>query len=154
MISTIRNAWRRIEQWLDYLAPVVDLAVRLYVAKIFFLSGLNKFQDWETTLYLFQEEYHVPLLSPQVAAALGTAGELGFSVLLALGLLTRFSACGLFVLNIVALVSYYDALQDSPAALQDHLEWGLLLAILLSSKVRALSLDYWVAPRPRALPAN
>jgi len=150
MISTIHNGWKRIEGVLDILAPVVDLGARLYVAKIFFLSGLNKVQDWDTTLYLFREEYHVPFLSPDTAAVLGSAGELGFSVLLALGLLTRFSAGGLSVLNIVAVISYYHALQESPAALQDHLEWGILLALLLTTRVRQLTLDYWLPPHAAA----
>jgi len=147
MINWIRIGWNTVERWLDRLAPVVDLVVRLYVAKIFFMSGLNKFQDWETTLYLFQEEYHVPLLPPEVAAVMGTSGEIGFSVLLVIGLFTRFAAAGLFLLNIVAVVSYYDALKDSPAALQDHLEWGIFLAVLLTYQVRQLSLDYWIARR-------
>jgi putative oxidoreductase len=150
MISAIHNGWKRIEGWLDILAPVVDLGARLYVAKIFFLSGLNKIQDWDTTLYLFREEYHVPFLSPDTAAVLGSAGELGFSVLLALGLLTRFSAGGLSVLNIVAVISYYHALRESPVALQDHLEWGILLALLLTTRVRPLTLDYWLPPRAAA----
>ncbi|MEZ5572819.1 MAG: DoxX family protein [Halioglobus sp.] len=147
----MRKLWKSVERLLDQVAPVVDLAVRLYIAKIFFLSGLSKIQDWETTLYLFQEEYHVPFLSPAIAAGMGTAGELGFAVLLAIGLFTRFSAAGLFVLNIVAVVSYYDALKDSPAALQDHLEWGLMLAVLVTYQVRQLTLDYWIAPRPEVL---
>jgi len=143
MLLGIHTAWKQFEQLvLGRLAPVVDLAARLYLAKVFFWSGLNKIQDWDSTLYLFREEYHVPLLSPDVAAVMGTGGELGFSVLLAIGLWTRFSACGLLVLNLVAVYSYYDSLKDSPAALQDHLEWGILLSLLIVSKVRQLTVDH------------
>ncbi len=93
-------------------------------------------------MYLFREEYHVPFISPDVAAVVGTAGELGLAVLLGVGLFTRFAASGLFILNIVAVASYYESLKDSPAAMQDHLEWGILLALLLTTQVQKLTLDH------------
>ncbi len=148
ILTGIHAAWKQIEQHvLGQLAPVVDLAARLYLARVFFMSGWNKIQDWDSTLYLFREEYHVPLLPPDLAAVMGTGGELGFSVLLAIGLWTRFSACGLLVLNLVAVVSYYDSLKDSPVALQDHLEWGILLSLLVVGKVRQLTVDHLLIRR-------
>ena len=78
-----------------------------------------------TTVALFTDEYHVPLLSPQVAAALGTAGELLLPVLLVLGLGGRLSALGLFVVNAVAVISLSEI---APAAFQQHVFWGSLLA--------------------------
>lgn len=122
----------------------MDLIARLYIAKVFFMSGLVKIRDWETTLFLFREEYHVPLLPPELAASLAAFGELVLPVLLVVGLATRFAASGLFVLNTVAVISYYSALKDSPVALQDHLEWGLMLGLLMSIQIRALSLDCWL----------
>ena len=47
------------------------LLARAYIAQVFFLSGLTKLRDWDTTLLLFTEEYKVPLLSPGVAAVMG-----------------------------------------------------------------------------------
>ena len=116
-------------QWavhrLDALQPAAALMARAYVAEVFFRSGLTKIQDWETTQLLFESEYQVPLLSPAVAAVMGTAGELVLPVLLLLGLAGRFSALGLAVVNVVAVV----ALPDMPAAaFQAHVTWGLLLA--------------------------
>jgi putative oxidoreductase len=138
-----RSWWGNFEvRVLDRLAPIADLAARLYIAKVFFSSGWNKISDWDSTLLLFREEYHVPLLPPEVAAVLGTAGELGLSVLLVIGLFTRFAACGLFVLNAVAVISYYDALKDSPAAIQDHLEWAIIISLLIVSQVRQFTLDH------------
>jgi len=148
ILLAIHAAWKRIERHvLDRLAPVVDLAARLYLARVFFLSGWNKIQDWDSTLYLFREEYHVPLLPPDVAAVMGAGGELGLSVMLAVGLWTRFSASGLLVLNLVAVYSYYDSLMDSPVALQDHLEWGILLSLLVVGKVRQLTVDHLLIQR-------
>mgnify|MGYP003670823737 CR=1 FL=1 len=145
-IGKVRSAWGGFEeQALNRLAPVADLFARLYIAKIFFFSGWNKITDWDTTLYLFQEEYQVPLLPPEVAAWLATGGELALSVLL--GLFTRFSAFGFFVLNIVAVVSYYDALKDSPVAIQDHLAWGIILSLLMVAQVRQLTLDHLLLRR-------
>lgn len=109
---------------LDRLQPLAALLARLYLAQVFLLSGLTKLRDWETTLFLFTEEYKVPVLSPPVAASMGTAGELVLPVLLAAGLLGRWGALGLTVVNVVAVVSLSEI---APAALQQHILWGALL---------------------------
>ena len=64
----------RLRGWLGVLGHVLDLAIRLHVANVFFKSGLTKIDDWDKTVFLFQEEYHVPLLPPEAAAFLGTFG--------------------------------------------------------------------------------
>src|SRR5438034_9768861 len=79
----------RVLRWLEFVSPLVDLAVRLYVANVFWKSGLTKISSWDTTIQLFTYEYRVPVLSPEVAAVLATAVELGGSVLLALGFASR-----------------------------------------------------------------
>ena len=125
--ARIRRTWSPITRLLDSLQPLAALLARLYVAYVFFLSGLTKLRDWGTTVALFTDEYKVPFLSPVVAAALGTAGELVLPVLLVLGLAGRFSALGLFVVNAVAVISLSEV---APAAMQQHLPWGALLAFL------------------------
>jgi putative oxidoreductase len=112
----------------EYLAPLLDLGLRLYLANVFFKSGYTKILSWDSTLYLFNDVYHVPLLPPDVAATMAASAELGLSVLLVLGLLGRFAASGLFILNIVAVISYADL---SEAGLNQHLSWGILLGVLL-----------------------
>ena len=69
-------AWRAVTAVLDGARPLAALVARAYLAQVFFLSGLTKIRDWDTTLLLFTEEYRVPLLPPDLAAVLGTAGEL------------------------------------------------------------------------------
>lgn len=135
----IGHAVQPVTRGLEALAPLLDLGIRLYVANVFFKSGLTKLQSWDTTLALFEHEYHVPLLSPELAATLGTATELGFPVLLALGLAGRFSALALFALNIVAVISYPDL---NEAGLKDHLYWGILLAVTALHGPGKLSLDH------------
>ena len=75
-IASSLHTTRRAIATLEQAQPLAQLAARLYVAQVFFASGLTKLRDWETTLALFADEYAVPLLPPAVAALLGTAGEL------------------------------------------------------------------------------
>jgi len=123
-------------------APLADLAVRLFVAAVFFQSGLTKIANWDSTLALFENVYAVPLLPPALAAFVGTGVELVFPVLLVLGAGTRFAAFVLFVFNIVAVVSYPDL---GAAGLKDHQLWGLLLAVTLLHGPGAISLDRAIA---------
>jgi len=132
---------------LQRLQPLALLGARLYLASVFFRSGLTKLRDWDTTLALFRDEYHVPLLNPSVAAFMGTGAELALPVLLVLGLFGRFAAAGLTILNIVAVLSLMD-LPD--AALMGHVFWGSLLLALLLWGPGAVSLDRFVVPRLRA----
>ena len=122
----------RLPAWIRFALSHVQslglLAARLYVAQVFMLSGLTKIRDWSVTLALFNDEYHVPLLSPEVAAYMSTVGELGLSALFIIGLGSRFAACGLTVINIVAAISLEEL---APAALAGHQLWGVLIAVVL-----------------------
>ena len=130
---------------LDRAAPIVDLIVRLWVAMVFFKSGLTKIQSWDTTVLLFTNEYHVPLLPPEIAAVLGTAAELVLPVFLALGLGGRLAAAALFVFNIVAVISYPDL---EGLGLEQHYVWGIMLLVTLLHGPGALSLDRLIIGRP------
>lgn len=133
---------------LNALQPLAALLARLYIAKVFFYSGLTKIRDWETTVLLFTHEYSVPLLPPELAAVMGTGGELVLPVLLLLGLGGRFAALGLSVVNTVAVISLPEI---APAALQQHVFWGSLLAGIAIFGPGRLSLDAFV---PRLLGAS
>jgi putative oxidoreductase len=122
----------------DYLKDPLLLVARLYVAQIFFLAGLTKLRDWDTTLYLFESEYQVPLLPYELAAWLGTFGEVVLPVLLVAGLLTRVAAFGLGIVNVVAVVSLAEI---APAALQQHYLWAALLLGILVTGGGRLTLD-------------
>jgi putative oxidoreductase len=118
---------------LDRLQPFAALAARWYVSWQFLKSGYIKVTSWDSTLYLFENEYHTPLLSPHVAAVTGAFGELFFPTLLVLGVMSRLSAAGLFAVNLMAVVSYANVLlaQGYEAALGDHILWGSLLLLLI-----------------------
>lgn len=126
----------------EYLAPAFDLSLRLFLANVFFKSGLTKIKTWDSTLYLFSDVYQVPLLNPEVAAYLATGAELALPILLVLGLFGRFAAAGLFILNGVAVISYYSELSE--AGLNQHLYWGMLLAVLLMISRGKWSADNWL----------
>jgi putative oxidoreductase len=129
---------------IDRLQPLFALAVRIYVARVFFFSGLTKLHDWNITLALFRNEYHVPLLPPAVAAVTGTCTELGLPLLLLTGFGTRFAAAALFVFNVIAATSYPDL---SPAGLKDHVLWGALLLVLFFHGPGRLSVDHLLGRR-------
>lgn len=133
-----------LERGLNALQPLAALVARLYVAQVFFSSGLTKLRDWDITLALFADEYHVPLLSPPVAAVLGTGGELVLPVLLVLGLGGRFAALGLSVMNVVAVLSLAEI---APAACQQHITWGTLLAGLVVFGCGPWAMGHWLRSR-------
>ena len=126
---------------LNSLGNVLGLGIRLYLAKVFFYSGLTKIRDWDTTVTLFQEEYHVPVLPPELAAFIGTVGELVLPVFLIIGLATRFAAFGLTFVNIMAVVSYWHFLNMAEPALAQHVYWGVLILVVLLHGPGKLSLD-------------
>lgn len=138
--------WALLTRALDALLPLTAFMARLYLAQVFFLSGVTKLRDWGTTVTLFTDDYHVPYLAPSVAAAFGTAGELVLPVLLVLGLGGRFSAPGLFVMNIVAVISLSEI---APAALQQHVFWGSLLTALCVFGLGHWSLNRCVSPQKK-----
>ncbi|MEO8313622.1 MAG: DoxX family protein [Pseudomonadota bacterium] len=143
-------------RWLNLLQSPLALAVRCYVSWQFLKSGWLKLSDWSTTLDLFHNEYHVPVLSPTLAAIVGTFGELFFPVLIVLGLCGRIGAMGLFAVNLMAVISYSHVLlsEGFEAALAQHVLWAFMLTMLAVYGNGALSLDRLLLRRQwHAVPA-
>jgi putative oxidoreductase len=115
------------------------LVARFGIASVFFLSGRTKVEGLLTitpsTYALFEDEYHVPLLSADVAAHVATYSEHLFPILLALGLFTRMSALALLGMTIVIEVFVY------PQAWPTHLSWAAILLPLISRGAGVVSLD-------------
>jgi len=134
---------------LDRLQSLLALAARWYVGWQFFSAGWLKLHSWDGTLYLFENEYHTPFLSPHVAAIAGTFGELFFPTLLAVGFSSRLGALGLFAVNAMAVVSYADVLLAdgwSGALIAPHILWGTILGYLAIHGPGRYCLDYWLNP--------
>ncbi len=142
-LFALDRLYRRL---LGLVTPLIELALKLWVANAFFKSGLTKIQSFDTTIMLFQYEYDVPLLSPVLAAWLGTAAELILPVLLVIGLGGRYVALALFLFNIVAATSYPDI---SAAGLSQHYLWGMALLMLTLYGPGRLSLDYFLCRQCR-----
>jgi len=123
------------------LEPVVLLVIRLFIASIFFKAGLVKIEDFSNTIYLFREEYKVPLISPVFAAVSGTFFELCCPVLLTLGLATRLAVLPLLVMTAVINFTYDMNIQ--------HTYWAMLLGVLLVEGAGKISLDYVIARKRR-----
>lgn len=151
MLATTEAATARL---LDRLQAPFLLGVRLWVSWQFLKSGWLKLRDWDSTLFLFQEEYRVPLLSPELAAVAGTFGEVLFPLLLAFGLFSRLAAIGLSAVNVLAVVSYSHVLLASgfEAALAQHYLWGLMLLTVVIFGAGSLSLQRKSSSRPFTTP--
>ncbi|HBP6849723.1 TPA: DoxX family protein [Legionella pneumophila] len=145
MKALIAKTYLLADKIFDFLAPIFILLTRLYLAKVFFLSGLTKISNWQATLSLFQNEYMVPVMSPTLAAYLGTACELGFPVLITLGLGSRLVLFGLFLFNLFAVFSYqFLWTPDGAVGLTDHMQWGIMILMLLCTGPGKLSIDYLI----------
>ena len=131
----------RIHQRITDAVPEWPLALvlRVGIAAPFFLSGRTKVDGLLTlspsTQYLFAEEYHVPLLAPDVAAYMATYAEHALPILLVLGLLTRPAAIGLLLMTAVIQVFII------PTGWPTHLLWAGPLVYLIARGPGAASLD-------------
>jgi putative oxidoreductase len=129
---------------------LVALASRIAVADIFWWSGQTKVNGLsirEETFYLFREEYKVPLLPPDLAAYLSTIGEHVFPVLLVLGLASRLSAIGLFVMTLVIQLFVV------PGGWPEHILWFALLGSIIARGPGAISLDHLIWNSRSLMPA-
>jgi len=139
--------WSRLTARLAVLTPLALVLFRVFVALAFWRAGVVKWADPSGTAYLFDSEYHVPLLAPVLAATLATWTELVLPWFLALGLGTRAVAAVLFVYNIVAVVSYPALWPNGFWAglvggdFNDHKAWGLMLLGLVALGAGRFSLD-------------
>ncbi|MYM61272.1 DoxX family membrane protein [Vibrio sp. OCN044] len=142
MPESINNLIKRYDTIVDkaqcFFVPLLLLFCRLWVAWVFFNSGLVKISSWDSTLYLFEYEYQVPILPWELAAYMGTAAELILPVFLALGLLSRLMGGILFVFNIIAVVSYPLLWEKG---FYDHQLWGLMILIVVVWGPGPLSAD-------------
>jgi len=117
---------------------VILLAGRIGVGATFFKAGLLKYNSWEFTVKLFQDEYRVPLLDPAVAARIAMTQELTIPVLLFVGLATRIATLPL--LGMIAVIQTF----VYPNAFNDHLVWGSILVLVLTRGPGVFSVDYLI----------
>ena len=89
----------------DFLAP---LALRLYLAPVFWMAGSNKLAAFDSTVEWFgNPDWGLGLPLPWLMAALATGTEILGAVLLVLGLGVRWVAIPLMVTMIVAALTVH-----------------------------------------------
>ena len=138
-----------LRAWLArFPLSLIQLAGRIGVGATFFKAGLLKYNSWEFTIRLFQEEYRVPLLDPAVTARIAMVQELTIPILLFLGLGTRLATIPL--LGMVAVIQLF----VYPNAYNEHLVWGSILVLLLTRGAGVFSIDYLISRRRPALVAH
>ncbi len=117
------------------------LPLRVGAAAVFWNSAMSKLSNWDTTLMLFEEEYKVPLLPPDVAANMALLNELVFPVLLVFGLFTRPAAAVLLAMTAVIQIFVY------PGAWSTHIQWAGMLLVLLCRGPGPISIDHLLRRR-------
>ena len=123
------------------------IVIRFYVGYQFWKAGLIKLGAWDSTVFLFEYEYRVPLLSPYLAALLGTVGELLFPLMLFLGVASRLAAVGLSMVNVVAVIAYAHVIFSAgfENSVNDHWIWGAMLLAVMAFGPGKLSLDHVIS---------
>lgn len=117
---------------------ILQFLFRFSIAAVFWNSGLTKIASWETTVVLFQDEYHLPMLPPELAAKLAAGIELTCPVLLLLGLMTRLTTLPLLGMTFVIEIFVY------PENWIEHLGWATFLLFILTRGPGRISLDHWL----------
>lgn len=124
----------------------IALVARLSIAAVFWQSGQTKVEGWrlsDSALYLFENEYKLPLVDPWLAAHLAAFAEHFFPILLVIGLASRLSALALLGMTLVIEIFVY------PAAWPTHGTWAACLLFIAARGPGQISLDALVAKRVR-----
>ena len=117
------------------------LALRIFPAAVFWQSGQTKVAGWQVTdsaIFLFREEYKLPLIDPVAAAHLAAFAEHFFPLLLVVGLATRLSALALLVMTLVIQIFVY------PGAWPTYGTWIACFLVLIVQGPGAVSLDHMI----------
>ncbi|MGX5720892.1 DoxX family protein [Shinella zoogloeoides] len=125
---------------------LIALVARLSIAAVFWQSGQTKVNGWmlsDNALYLFENEYKLPLIDPWLAAHLAALAEHVFPVLLVIGLASRLSALALLGMTLVIEIFVY------PDAWPTHGTWAVCLLFISARGPGLLSLDAMIVRRIR-----
>jgi putative oxidoreductase len=157
--TAIRRAFTAAQRWMASIPEsAVALLGRFSIAAVFWQSGQTKVEGFAVDLVsgsvdvgwprlsasavdLFRDEYRLPLLPPETAAALAATGEHLLPFLLLVGLGTRFAALGLLAMTVVIQVLVY------PGAYATHGVWAAVLLGLMVRGPGVISLDHGLARR-------
>jgi len=131
---------------------------RFAIAAVFWRSGQTKIQGFsldfiamkaefgvpqlaDSTLYLFQHEYSLPLIPPMIAAILATIAEHVLPILILTGTFTRLAGFGIAMMTLVIQIFVY------PDAYPTHATWIAISLVLMSRGAGSFSVDHWLTKR-------
>ncbi|WP_235263634.1 DoxX family protein [Nitrincola sp. A-D6] len=131
---------------------LIALLGRFSIAAVFWQSGQTKIEGFainfvtgefslgwpslaNSTVFLFREEYQLPLIAPEMAAIMATAAEHLFPILILFGLATRISALSLLIMTAVIQIMVY------PGAYALHGVWAVVLLYLMVHGAGSISID-------------
>lgn len=137
---------------------LIAFVARFSMAAVFWNSGQTKVQGlvinlvsgefqlgWpslsDSALALFQDEYKLPFIPPEIAALMAATAEHVLPLLLLIGLCTRFSALAMLGMTLVIQFFVY------PGAYATHGTWAAVLLYLIARGPGTLSVDHWLASR-------
>lgn len=152
MLQTAENLFKKIPE------SFILLLARFAIAAVFWKSGQTKIEGFsldiialeahlgwphlkESTLFLFEYEYNLPLLSPMVAAILATLAEHILPILILSGFLARFAALGLAGMTLVIQLFVY------PDAYPTHATWLAIALLIMWRGAGTVSLDHVIFKR-------
>ena len=119
---------------------VIALLARIAMGSTFWLSARTKVDGLltlkDSTFFLFENEYALPVLPVNVAAYLATYSEHLFALMLFVGLGSRLGAAGMLGITAVIQLLVY------PNAWPTHLGWAVLLLVIIAQGPGKLSLDH------------
>ena len=136
----LRDRIGQINRLADHLPhDVVAVAARIFPAVVFWQSARTKVDGLtikDSTYFLFEQVYALPLIPPAIAAQLATAAEHLLPVLLVLGLFARVGALGLLGMTAVIQIFVF------PEAWVTHGLWATALLVVLAQGPGRVSLDH------------
>jgi|TARA_R110001599_G_scaffold83993_12_gene225788 putative oxidoreductase len=156
MLSFINNKSEAIFRKIP--ESVILLVARFAIAAVFWRSGQTKIEGFsldliamkvelglprlaESTGFLFEYEYDLPLIPPMVAAILATLAEHILPILILSGLFTRLAGFGIAMMTLVIQLFVY------PDAYPTHATWLAIALLLMYRGAGVFSLDHWLAKR-------
>lgn len=122
--------------FVNYTKDAFLLAIRLWIASVFWKSGMTKLNDMASAVLLFKYEYKVPVIPPEIAAYAATAAELACPILLVFGLGARYAAVALLIMTAVIEFTYIHN--------ADHFGWAAFFGFILIFGAGRFSLDHLI----------
>jgi len=137
---------------------LLAFVARFSIAAVFWKSGETKIQGFavdivsgefklgwprlsDSVVDLFKDEYHLPLIPPEIAATMAATAEHVFPILILFGLATRLSTLALLGMTLTIQIFVY------PDAYPTHGTWAAVLLYLIVHGPGKLSIDHWIARR-------